>query len=569
MANFTPMNNTLQSDSSAREDFRALWMLRSKVLFADLGFWLIILGWDTKQRRFTNKGYLVYAVLFFALWIFMVLLLLADFSARVLQGLPAASIGDAAVLLGALGLWGWFLIELNAATRRSPFHFSEQDAQLLCQTPLDRRVVALEWMLEGWVKRSLAVWPTAIVLGYALIQAQSVRQLAASDLPAYLLAGALALSAAAPLSLLIIGLAWSAGALHLRGQYDQANLRWLAPLLFALTAAAGLLLGWQGLLAALFPLAYPLRAGLRLVPYPFGEGLALALAVLGPVAVWIGAKGMSLSRAAQETSPLPSGRAAGGPTSAVGDAAVERRLGSGVNVPAAAAGSASGLVTGTPQPRAPVWSGAGALLWKSITQARRRVGAEDALGFFGLFAVNLALLTFPGTTTLIGLVTGWILIAAQQAVAPLRRELARWWLVRSLPFRASRLVVSTLALPVAGFWLAGLAIWLVWALMGHAIAPIPIWIYLFSAPGVALGAATDVLRQSKTSNLLAGSVPGVGLLGIVLGLLLVALNGGAAWLIFTSWLLPAPLAWALLLGWAAGLDWIYLSMTSSALRGIR
>ena len=387
----------------------------------------------------------------------------------------------------------------------------------------------------------------------------------ASDLPAYLLAGALALSAAAPLSLLIVGLAWSAGAIHLRGQYGQANLRWLAPLLFTLTAAAGLLLGWQGLLILLFPLAYPLRAGLRLASYPLGEGLALVLAVLGPLAVWMGAKGMSLSRAAQETSPLPSGRAAGGPTSAVGDAAVERRLGAGVNVPAVPQGS----ITSTTQPRAPVWPGAGALLWKAIIQARRRVGAEDVLGFFGLFAVNLALLTFPGTTTLIGLVTGWILIAAQQATAPLRRELARWWLLRSMPFRAGRLVVSTLALPVAGFWLAGLAIWLVWALMGRAVAPIPIGLYLLSAPGVALGAATDVLRQSKTGNLLAGSVPGVGLLGIVLGLLLVALNGGAAWLLFTSWQLPAPVAWALLLGCGAGLDWIYLSMASSALRGIR
>ena len=93
MANFTPMNNAVQTSPSLRDDFRALWMLRSKVLFADLGFWLIILGWDTKQRRFTNKGYLVYAVLFFALWIFMVLLLLADFSARVLQGLRRLLLG--------------------------------------------------------------------------------------------------------------------------------------------------------------------------------------------------------------------------------------------------------------------------------------------------------------------------------------------------------------------------------------------------------------------------------------------------------------------------------------------
>src|SRR5512140_2397619 len=78
-------------------DLRAVWLVRSRVLQGDLKFWLVVAGYDTRTSSFNNRLYLVYVVIFFALWIFMVLTLLADFAARFLKSLPFGSITEAAV----------------------------------------------------------------------------------------------------------------------------------------------------------------------------------------------------------------------------------------------------------------------------------------------------------------------------------------------------------------------------------------------------------------------------------------------------------------------------------------
>src|SRR5512142_1261337 len=258
--------------NSLRSDWRAIRLVRSRVLFTELAFWLVLLGYEPQKRRFGNPGYLAYAIAFFALWIFMVLLLLADWAARLLLFLPFGGPGTSAVLLGGLGLLVWVLVALFQAVQRSPFAFSEQDALLLCAAPLDRRLVALAWFGEGWLVRSTPVWVAAIVLGYALLQAQSPRELTTADLPAFLLAGLRMFSVALPLSLGGLALAWAAGARRLRGQFDTAKLGWVAPALTVLVVGMTLALGPAGALPWLAPVSFPVRAGLGFAPWAAGFG---------------------------------------------------------------------------------------------------------------------------------------------------------------------------------------------------------------------------------------------------------------------------------------------------------
>src|SRR5512142_3576122 len=95
---------------SLLDDWRALWMVRSRVLRGNLAFFLVIIGYETKSRSINNRIYLVYALAFFALWIFMMLTWLADIGARLLHSLPfgpggqAAPPSQAAVLAGSLAL---------------------------------------------------------------------------------------------------------------------------------------------------------------------------------------------------------------------------------------------------------------------------------------------------------------------------------------------------------------------------------------------------------------------------------------------------------------------------------
>ena len=126
---------------------------------------------------------------FFALWIFMVLLLLADFSARVLRGSRRLLLGMP-LLLGARGCGAGFCSSLMPppGAARSDLAGS---AQILCQTPLDPRLVALEWMIEGWVEALAGSLARRNRTGLRPDSGAVRAQIDRLNLPAYLLAGAL------------------------------------------------------------------------------------------------------------------------------------------------------------------------------------------------------------------------------------------------------------------------------------------------------------------------------------------------------------------------------------------
>ena len=140
----------------------AVWLVRSHQIAGDLRYWLTYIGYDKRDHSLSHKIYLAYATVFFSIWAFATLALLATFVGGILTALAAglgsaqgtgAQLAQAAAGVLALALLGWWLYTGYKAGRSSPMTFSEDDAALICQTPVSRPAVALLWMLGAWIRR--------------------------------------------------------------------------------------------------------------------------------------------------------------------------------------------------------------------------------------------------------------------------------------------------------------------------------------------------------------------------------------------------------------------------------
>ena len=129
-----------------------IWTLYSRRIFSRLAYWLSALGYNARDRSLNNKLYLVYFILFWAVWIGAVFAMLAETLAGGLVLIPYAPEKIAATL-GELSLAGWGFVLLWQVTRRSPFVFTEEDSTLVCQTPADRRGIGLALLLQSWLAR--------------------------------------------------------------------------------------------------------------------------------------------------------------------------------------------------------------------------------------------------------------------------------------------------------------------------------------------------------------------------------------------------------------------------------
>ena len=519
--------------NTLRRAWRAVWWVRSRELHLNLGFWLVLLGYNPRKREIENPLYMVYALVFLALWGFMVLLLLADYAGQGLQWMK--SFGTPAQGATAVGVLAWLvllLVSLRSAVQRSPAVFSDADAHLLVMSPVNRRVVGLAWFAEAWLARALWVWPVAVVLGYALIEATTPVELTAGDLPRYLLAGLRMLAVGLPLHLAADGLAWAAGAWRLQGSRDRPGLRYLAPVLALLLLAGGSLLGPR-LVSVLWPLSLVLRAGLSLAPLGAGLLAAWLLATAGLLLLWQTLPGLSLARAAQETRVQVALQAAAYARnqSAHQDIAQRNRLGASQS-PA----------------RFLFRRGVGVLISRNLIQGARTFQAGDLLTWLGLGALPLALALIPDWGVQVWAALAWVLLLNQKVEQALRATLSRWWLLRGLPFRSEAVVLAELALPVVGAWLAVLAGLLVTALVPSlSLATWTVLLVFPGALGIALAAAADQLRQVKSSQVLAGFAPGVSLLGMLLAMLAIGLPAGIYFLATTSWGLTVPGALGMML----------------------
>ncbi len=500
----------------------AVWLVRSRQLIRKFRFWLTIVGYNPRDRSLSHKIYLLYAAVFFTAWGFAVLLLLADGTAGLLEQ-TALNPVLAAVALTLVIVLVWNLLYAYSASRSSPLVFSEDDAYILCQTPVSRRAVTFAWLVGDWPEQNVLTWGVAVTLGFALVEIARKGTLGVQDLPYYIFHGLLALSIMLPIQLSLLELSWALGIWRLRKDQDLPYLS-LVPLGLAGLLVVMLSISTSGallsrlvsppfsLLAA--PLLYPLQAAYGSAPWNLGFAIALAWAILGAACLWLISPDLNLSRAAQESSirayrfailPLfggrPSGRLLGGQPGGSGRAP-------------------------TRLPGSPGWA---SLLWKDSLQTSRR----ELLPRLGLWLMSFGLAWSVVLSRNWGVqlwaLFFWALLIYTQSTYRLQNDLSHWSLLRQLPYPAERLVLAELA----GSWAAyTLCAWIA-ALAGALLQPsiTSLWAFILApvlVAGLALASAYDVMRRSKSMELLAGNVPQPDVLGLALGAFL---------LLVTVWLL--------------------------------
>ena len=487
---------------------KAAWYLRARQYLSTVQWWVSITGYEHEDASFSNRAYLVYLVLFFSVWGLAVLALVTSAAAQVLlmlAPLDPAALGAELLIAALLAWWLW---QLFGAARRSPLVFTPEDATLVCLTPISRPAVVFAWLPGAWFKSGVIFWGLAVMLGFAQAEIITGGQDFWGHLSLYLAAGARFWLPVCVTQFGMLAAAWALGCLRLQG--GGMRRAWVIyPLVLTGLLAVGLLfpqvqpyLGWLAL-----PVRLPVLAGAGLDAYLPGLLLALAWAALGALALALAARRFNLSRAAQETQTASALAAATllGNREMVESIQLKQRLRSGAR---------------STLPAAP---GAGALTWKAVLRAQRRLSAGTVLDWVFLFLLTLGAALAPDWGSRAMALLFWLVRLNERLSAELRADLNLWAVFQSLPLRARPRLLGEMApaalMALGVGWLGLLAAGLTGfsAAGWGAAALLP-----FAVLAAAYAAAFDVLRQAKADHLLAGSAPAPGFTAVLLGSLALA-----------------------------------------------
>jgi hypothetical protein len=524
---------------------RAAWFVRSRQLRTRFAFWISITGYDPRDRSINQKIYLVYAVIFFSIWTFAVLSLLAGGTASILSTIGSGNVDRAASFASTLIMYTWFLLALRSACRRSPFVFSEEDANLICQTPVDRSSVALNWLFSDWIGNGIPFWAGAVLFGFARAEAMLGGNALLSDISLYISLGLRAMSVTLVLQLALLSFAWTVGALRLRDDQDIPWMKLAALVLIFLVLLVGVLtaatariagfysLPWQ---VALWGISFPMAAAFGTSQWIWGILFSFLLAIASLLVLWLASSRMNLSRAAQETAARETRRSLSqyGFTDVAREMAQRQRLG-----------------MGRPPTHLPGRTGVWSLTWKDVVQSVGTMQISSFFAWLGILLLGIA----SGFTHDLGLMAwilaSWTILILQISCKRLRSDLRIWAVFRQLPFVNRQSVLADLVNPVM---LSILLTWIGLAISGSVSRSFNL-VLVMLAPGAAASAAAaaafDILRQSRVDALLVGSVPDVGSWGALLSLVCVGIPAGFLWFATTKWiLLPISLSLACLIGLA-------------------
>jgi len=175
-------------------------MICSKQVLSNINYWLAIVGYDIHDRSASARVYLLYLITFFSTWALAIMFLISDFMANTLSPFLAShgmTFTDIVPTISMLLLILWSLYSIYEATNRSPLIFSEDDAHLLCQTPVNRRFVTLAWFFGKWPSSALLILATTATVGFAFLELEINNGIKIMS------AGHLAIAALKPLSIII------------------------------------------------------------------------------------------------------------------------------------------------------------------------------------------------------------------------------------------------------------------------------------------------------------------------------------------------------------------------------
>ncbi len=507
----------------------AIWMVLSRRIAGQLAFLLVVAGYNPrKDRSINDRLYLLYVILFFSIWIFAVLTLFASWAASILLAAGQAGIPSPAVnlMLIAVGVWG--AVKLWQAASTSPFVFSEEDGLMLCQTPVDRRVLAILWFFHAWAVRVLPFAGLAVVFGFARVEISAGKQLEVTDLPYYWAAGLRAFFAMALAHLLTMALVWLFGLARVRADRDIPHYRWVATAVIALFVASAFS-NSRSLGYLIFPWKLALESGMG-IQYFYIAVLAAGLPALGVLGLlWLTSDRLNLSRAAQETAYVQQLQAARwlGDNETQAAIRIKRRLGN------------SHAAT-----RLPITEGAGVIFWRDLLLSLRGKLFANLSQIAIILVVTLLILLAPDLGSRLLVVVLWVLLLSRYAANQMRATLKQWWLWTQLPIDLQQDIfwqILPIGLLIAAF--SGLALFFI-----HVSYPL----LLFSLITVAvvlvmLAGIFDIIRQASShSELLAvESVPGFTIIGVLIGIIV---------LILPFWFYLQPFssrAYVLIPGWGS------------------
>jgi hypothetical protein len=499
---------------------RAVWMVRIPKVKGQITFWLSALGYQYQDRSITNRLYLLYFLAFWSVWILAVFFLLAGGIAAVIESAQVDNPNLTLALAGAFIFLIWVLVDLSRVSRSSPFIFSEADVHLICQTPINRRSLALVWFLSDWFETAIIFWVGAVVLGFSFAELQIEGSLGISEMYLYFYYSLRAFLIILLLQFAYQSLIWSFGTTRLRG---ERGVPWLPLIPFGLVVWFLFLIlsnlghdSWQAILShpLLLSIYYPFLAIVEPDEFIYGVMVTLSLAVLSLGIFWLVTGKLNLGRAAAETYQKESIQMAAryGKDELAQELQQRKRLG-----------------LGRKPNKMPDMPGLWSLLWKEILQARRSLNFQQLGGWLVIFGLSLGILLIPEWSLRALTLIVWITLVGNRATQHFRDDLAHWWLFRLLPFLGSRMVLVDLLIPWAGNVITG---WLALFIFRQAIAPyasLLAGLLPFIVAGIILATADDILHQSKASLLMVGEVPKQRALASFLSALLLAIPVVILW----------------------------------------
>jgi hypothetical protein len=483
---------------------KAVWLVRSRELARRIRFWTAIVGYDPREHSLSQNLYLIYVMIFFSLWGFAMLALLANQGAKFLSLVPGLSPSEVSVIILLVVVMIVAIVNGYNCGKRSPFVFSETDAELICQTPVDRRQVALVWFIGDWIPGGLIFVALGVIFRFASLELLIKRQVVWTDLPRYFLVGMQMASIILPLYIAIMAFNYAIGVLRLRGDIDIPWIRWLPIGLGAIMIILGIY-AKSILQVLLWPILFPLKAGYSEGNWVGGFALAIAFVVMGLLILYTASSRLNLSRAAQESRF----RWAIRQTSWLGDThlrhemMIRKKLGAGHQAS-----------------RIPGRIGAWSLIWKDWVESMRAINIGDIIGWLGIFGLCLGLLLAPDWgTRLWAFILGCLLIG-QRCTERMRSDLSVWVTTRQLAIQSEALLLAEVASPV---FFTTLLTWLA-MLISRRLGYFPHISLILLAPilvlCLTLAAAFDVLRNCHSGELLVGQVPDPGAVGLILGVIL-------------------------------------------------
>ncbi len=496
---------------------KAVWLVRSRELASRIRFWTSLVGYDPRDHSLGQKIYLFYLVIFFTLWGFAVLALLADLGAGMLSFIDRSSASIAAIFIVFLLLLFDTVIRGYSAGVHSPFIFSDTDSELLCQTPVDRRPVALIWCLGDWLIPALGFAALGIVLRFAGLQLAAQGRVIWADIPRYILAGLQVAVIILPVCLALRALEYALGAMRLQRERDNPWLRWF-PVGTVMVLIPLAIFSKASLKLILWPLLFTLQAGFGEANWLGGFVLAVILAAGGLLMLYWASPGLNLSRAAQESHF----RWAIQQASWLGDSRLIQQM-----------KARQRLGIGRPASKIPAKAGYFTLIWKDWVTTLRSFTFGSFIRWLSIFGSYLGMLLAPDWGTRLWAFIIWSLLVGQQCTTRLSSDLEIWALTRQLPFSGKELLFAEIVTPflmtIIFSWLGiGVSYGLGYSPGLFLVVLVPIAILC-----IVLAAALDILRHCRSSELLSGRVPEIAAGGLVFGSLLAGIP-----LMIGAWLSP-------------------------------